>query len=516
MTPEAPIRTRHSVAAPEGMARFEARAALGLFALLIGAGPVLARTLLLRRTWAPLQELDDAVAVRLNALVAGSPEVVEVLQGITDLGGNGAAVYVFALATAALLLRGQRRLAAYVLTTGIGLAILVPVTKAVIGRPRPQVPLPVVDIPSNASFPSGHAMVSVVMWTILALVLMPAVRRRARPWLLAGALLVAVAVGMTRLALGVHFVSDVLAGWALGVGWLAVTTAAFRGWQHDTGRRALPLALGLDVEATSPPAATGRAEPVLPRGRATVTSLGAVFLVIFAGMSAIGLLVTGPLLDTVLGRFDIAVVSAFLDLRTETRTDLAKAVGTLSGTRAVIAIALAELVIIQALTRSWRPAVFVFTAVAGEVLLYFLTTQVVGRSRPDVRDLTSGLPIGASWPSGHSAAAFAIYGALAALVIIYGRSRWRWAILVVPAVLPPLIGLSRIYVAAHHPTDVVAGLLVGSLWVLACTRLLLLEGEEPPLPRQHQIRRQSSGGPKSGAKNRHGTSRYPVPRTVKT
>lgn len=115
----------------------------------------------------------------------------------------------------------------------------------------------------------------------------------------------------------------------------------------------------------------------------------------------------------------------------------------------------------------------------GEVSLYFVTAQVVERARPDAVDLTAGLPLTASFPSGHAAAAVALYGALAALVIVYGHHRWRWAVLVLPVLLPPLIGLTRVYVAAHYPTDVAAGLLLGTAWVLACTRLMLFDRGAP-------------------------------------
>jgi undecaprenyl-diphosphatase len=58
-------------------------------------------------------------------------------------------------------------------------------------------------------------------------------------------------------------------------------------------------------------------------------------------------------------------------------------------------------------------------------------------------------------------------------VIVYARSRWRWLMLAVPVLLAPTIAITRIYVAAHYPTDVLAGLLLGGLWVYACARLLL-------------------------------------------
>lgn len=456
-----------------GVVGFELRVVLGFVAVVLGALPFLALLLLLRREWPPLQGLDDRVADDLNDVVSRSPALVDALRVVTDLGGNGTAVYVCALATAWFWIRRQPRLAWYVATTGAGLAVLVPVTKALVGRPRPQVALPVVDIPSNASFPSGHAMVSLVTWGVVALVLMPAVRPRLRGWLVATAVLMTAAVGFTRLALGVHFVSDVIAGWALGAGWLAVTTAAFRGWQSGPGRPRPALSEGLDPQSAEALRLVEGDDPLLPGGHWTAQRLALAALAVVVGLSAAGLLVTGPLLGTPLGRFDSSVVATFVELRTPARTEVARAVGELSGTRAVIAIALAEAVLIVAVTAAWRPALFVVVVVCGEVLLYFLTAELVGRSRPDVPDLTSGLPVGASWPSGHSAAAVAVYGALAVLVIVHSRSRWRYWTLVLPVLVPPLIGLSRVYVAAHRPSDVLAGLTLGTVWLLLCTRYLL-------------------------------------------
>ncbi|WP_324277588.1 phosphatase PAP2 family protein [Blastococcus brunescens] len=102
---------------------------------------------------------------------------------VTDLGGTEFAVLAFALMAAFLAIRRHWRLAAFVAVTGSGLAVLGPVTKAVVDRARPVVDVAVVQTPSNASFPSGHAMTSVVLWGTLVLLALPAVGRRTRPWL---------------------------------------------------------------------------------------------------------------------------------------------------------------------------------------------------------------------------------------------------------------------------------------------------------------------------------------------
>ncbi len=453
--------------------RFGVRALLGWGALLLGGVPFLLLWLLVQRSWSPLAGLDGEVAAELNDLVSGSPPLVTALRWVTDLGGTAFAVLVMVHATVFLLIRGQRRLAAFVAVSGLGLAVLGPLTKAVVDRARPVVQSPVVETPSNASFPSGHSMTAIVVYGALLLVVLPAVRRRARPWLVAGTVLLVVLVGATRLALGVHFVSDVLAGWALGAGWLAITAAAFRGWQHDTGRRTDEPLDPLDVPPAEAPQLAPSADPALLGGRAGALGLLAVAAGLFAALSALGLLVTAVLTDTWLGRFDRSVVQWFVEVRTPALTTAVETVSTLSGTRTVLAVGLALAVLGLALAASRRPVVFVVVTLVGEVTLYFLSSQVVSRARPAVADLTSGLPSGASWPSGHAAAATALYGALAAMVIAYGRAQWRWWVLVVPVVLAPAIGVSRVYVAAHHPTDVLAGLALGAVWVWACARWLL-------------------------------------------
>lgn len=477
-----PAHRTDDPARTKGLGRFGTRAALGWIAVVVGAVPFLLLWLLVQRAWGPLSRLDGDVAAELNEWVSRSPRTVTVLGAVTDLAGTLAAALIFTLMTLFLLVRRQRRLAAFTATAGLGLPLLGPLTKALVDRARPLVDVPVVETPSNASFPSGHALTGLVTFGVLLLVVLPAVHRRARPWLIAGTALLVLAIGFTRLALGVHFVSDVLAGWALGIAWLAVTVATFRVWQHRSGVHVDEPLNPLDVPPDQALQPAPAADPVLPEGRATAVGLLAWAAVLFVVLSAAGLLVTRALADTWLGRFDLDVVAWFVDVRTEGLTSVMTAVGTLSGTSAVIGVSLSLAVLGLAVTASWRPVAFVAVAVLGEVLLYVVVGQVVGRARPDVLDLTSGLPVGASWPSGHVAAAAALYGAVAAVVLTYSHARWRRAVLVLPLLLPPVIGVTRIYVAAHHPTDVVAGLVLGGVWVLACARLVLRRPPDQAVP----------------------------------
>jgi hypothetical protein len=140
-----------------GLGRLELRALLGWLALLVGAVPFLLLWLLVQQQWSPLASLDVEVAADLNAWVSGSSMAVSALRFVTDLGRTGTAIFVLTLTTLFLLIRRRRRLAAYVATTGMGLAVLGPVTKAIVDRARPVVESPVVQTRSARGQPGRRA-----------------------------------------------------------------------------------------------------------------------------------------------------------------------------------------------------------------------------------------------------------------------------------------------------------------------------------------------------------------------
>lgn len=171
---------------------------------------------LVRGAWAPLEELDRSVADALNARLAGNKLVVNVLRGVSDLGGRTVLVLVLLVGALYLLIRRQPRLAIYVVVTATGAFVLDPVVKLLVERLRPVVEVPVSAAP-GPSFPSGHALASLVSYGVLLLVFLPTLprRRRTGAFLVVGMLLVL--VGFTRMALGVRYLTDVVGGWALGV-----------------------------------------------------------------------------------------------------------------------------------------------------------------------------------------------------------------------------------------------------------------------------------------------------------
>jgi undecaprenyl-diphosphatase len=226
----------------------------GLRLTLIGAAIVLVAvpfsTLLFQvLAKGPLVRLDSRIANRLNGAVAPHPLLVDLLQGISWLGRPPVLYAVTALAVLHVARRRQRRLVWFLLVTPLGGGIVDTLVKAAVHRPRPVVDHPVATA-LGKSFPSGHAMSSLVTYGALVLVFLPVVPRAARHAVLAVATLLVVAIGTSRLLLGVHFLSDVVGGWVLGLAWLVGAVAAFETWRRDEGRPvAEPLNEGVEPEA---------------------------------------------------------------------------------------------------------------------------------------------------------------------------------------------------------------------------------------------------------------------------
>ncbi|MBB1177717.1 phosphatase PAP2 family protein [Brevundimonas aurantiaca] len=135
-------------------------------------------------------------------------------------------------------------------------------------------------------------------------------------------------------------------------------------------------------------------------------------------------------------------------------------------------------VIALARTRRWRAAVVLAGVALGAELTSDLLKLAYARPRPDLTAQGSYVYTH-SFPSGHSTVSTAIYFTLAALLAsAVARHGSRALILVTTAFLVLAIGVSRVYLGVHWPTDVVAGWAVGSIWAVAGWRLL--RSADPP------------------------------------
>ena len=246
----------HERATPHGRWDPDAKGGLRLTLSAVGAlllaVPFGLLLLLVVDHWGPLQRLDVHVARSLNAYSFAHPAYVGVLKAVSVIGAPLAFEVVAGLVAVALLVRRRPRAAVWLAVTVYGGGLLSTVLKAAVGRKRPLLPHPVAHALS-ASFPSGHALGSVVGVGALLLVALPQVRRAWRRPVLGLGLLVVLAIGFSRLGLGVHYLSDVVGGYVLGAGWLSVTTAAFAAWRKDRGAPARPLSEGLAPAAAEEP-----------------------------------------------------------------------------------------------------------------------------------------------------------------------------------------------------------------------------------------------------------------------
>jgi len=115
----------------------------------------------------------------------------------------------------------------------------------------------------------------------------------------------------------------------------------------------------------------------------------------------------------------------------------------------------------------WRAAALTLAVtMAGSALLVVLLKLGFHRQRP-VPYFGITVPDSFSYPSGHALFSFAFFVMVAMLLSVHIRSRWlRAAVWIAAAIIIGLIGLSRIYLGVHYPSDVVAGYLSASIWVL--------------------------------------------------
>lgn len=184
---------------------------------------------------------------------------------------------------------------------------------------------------------------------------------------------------------------------------------------------------------------------------------------------AVGWLLTHPLESTMRG--ENGVNRWFVRQRSSSLTDVADG-GTLLGQTITGLIALAVLGIAFAVwKRTWWPLVFVVVVDAGMGLFYLAGTSLDPRDRPPVHILQSGLVADHSFPSGHTGTATAIGGTLAVLLWTY--TRVAAGLLAMLVVVPAYTMVSRLYVGAHHVSDVLTAFLYASVWLLLCARLLL-------------------------------------------
>ena len=154
---------------------------------------------------------------------------------VTSLGGATVIGLTVAAVVGFLLLQGMSRTALFVLLASAGGWLLNNVLKTVFARPRPEV-VPHLHEVMSLSFPSGHAMTSAAVYLTLGAMLMRLSERRiTKIYCMGVAMLATLLIGSTRLYLGVHYPTDVLAGWLIGMSWALMCWLVERRIERQAG-----------------------------------------------------------------------------------------------------------------------------------------------------------------------------------------------------------------------------------------------------------------------------------------
>jgi undecaprenyl-diphosphatase len=353
---------------------FAWRSLVGLAAVIAAATGFGLLLLLVRWNWPPLASFDRHAVDALNHVVAGRRAAVAVLTAITGFGGRAVLFWLVTVSAVTMLVRRQYQLTAYLVVTGLGALALDPAIKLLVGRLRPVVPAPVATAPGN-SFPSGHALDATVFYGVMLLVFLPIIPRRLRRLIIGLVVALVVMIGVSRVALGVHYPSDVIGGWLLGVAWLGITTHAFGHWRAETGQPPLHLTEGLAPEAApqlGPARIVPVAHPWLVAARLVVS-----FVLVTGALFGLGKLIT-----SYMPAFDEAVPRWLAAHRTPQLNTISDYLSQAGNTHWILAIGLVIVPLALALIRRWRPAVFVAVVMLGELGLFLTVAATVHRPRP--------------------------------------------------------------------------------------------------------------------------------------
>jgi undecaprenyl-diphosphatase len=163
----------------------------------------------------------------------------------------------------------------------------------------------------------------------------------------------------------------------------------------------------------------------------------------------------------------------FLESRTPTWNTVSDVGSRLADTGTAVGLTVVAVLALRWWLGRWRESLVVLAAISGELFVFLLVTNTVDRPRPPVSRLDEAPPT-SSFPSGHTAAAIALYGVLAVIVLRrWGNRPAARAVAVLFLCVPVVVATARMYRGMHYPSDVLFGFVGGGLWLLAVLFLLM-------------------------------------------
>ncbi|QPC86500.1 phosphatase PAP2 family protein [Mesorhizobium sp. NBSH29] len=162
--------------------------------------------------------------------------VEEAMRDLTALGSTAILLFIVVTVLLYLLLDGKRRAALFILLAVAGGQVLSSFLKLGVERPRPDLVSHMAEV-YTLSFPSGHAMLSAVTYLTLGSLMAHILQRRTlKIYVLSVAVIATLLVGISRVYLGVHWPTDVLAGWCAGTAWAMLCWLIAHGLQSSRAR----------------------------------------------------------------------------------------------------------------------------------------------------------------------------------------------------------------------------------------------------------------------------------------
>jgi undecaprenyl-diphosphatase len=208
-----------------------ARVTLAAVAVGVLAVPFSVLLLFVESKWRPLFDLDNGARDSLHGYAMAHHGFAMLMRAVSNSGSGLAWQVVTVAVAAALFWRRRVRVALFVVVANAGSSVLNTLVKTATDRSRPVVDHPLLTEPGK-SFPSGHAQAAIVGYTVLLLVLLPYLHRGWRRPAITIAVVMVAAIGFSRVALSVHYVSDVVAAYLLGLAWVTSMASAFHVWRH--------------------------------------------------------------------------------------------------------------------------------------------------------------------------------------------------------------------------------------------------------------------------------------------
>ncbi|WP_270170853.1 phosphatase PAP2 family protein [Paenibacillus sp. SYP-B4298] len=165
--------------------------------------------------------------------------------------------------------------------------------------------------------------------------------------------------------------------------------------------------------------------------------------------------------------FDLAIIHVIQGWEKPELTRFMEALAVIGSTRPVMLISVTAMLLLGLLLRHRKELILFVFAAGGSALLNVALKNAFVRERPTIYRIVE--ESGYSFPSGHAMAAFSLYGILAYLLWKHIPAKWgRVLLLAVTTLIICTMGISRIYLGVHYPSDIIGGILASGFWLAVC------------------------------------------------